>query len=163
MAKTKAQKADALAELSSVAKQSESVVFVNFNTLTVADETELRSSLRSNDVSYKVVKKTLLKRAFAEGAFEGEMPELEGMIAIAYGDDKIAPAREVYAFQENHKDQVSIVGGIFEGRYMSQDEMMSIATIPPTPVLYSQLLSMFNSPIQQFVVALNQIAEKKEA
>jgi ribosomal protein L10 len=46
---------------------------------------------------------------------------------------------------------------------MSQDEMMSIATIPPTPVLYSQLLSMFNSPIQQFVVALNQIAEKKEA
>jgi large subunit ribosomal protein L10 len=163
MAKTKEQKVIQLKELLDISKNSESLVFVNFDGLGVKDETELRKGLRGNDVSYKVVKKSLLEKALGESKFEGNLPELEGMIAIAWGDDKIAPAREVYTFQQDHKEKVNIVGGVFEGRFMNQEEMMSIATIPTTPVLYSQLLSMFNSGIQGFVVALDQIAEKKES
>jgi len=163
MAKTREQKSAHLNELQDIAKNSQSVVFVSFDKLPVKDETSLRSTLTKNSVNYKVVKKTLLKKAFAESAIQGDMPELKGMVAVAYGNELIAPSREVYAFQKELAEKLQIVGGVFEGKYMTQAEMMSIATIPSTPVLYAQLLSMFNAPIQSFVSVLHQYAEKKEA
>jgi len=87
------------------------------------------------------------------------MPNLEGMVAIAYGDDLLSPAREVFNFHKTHKDNVSIVGGVYEGKFMSQEEMMAVATIPPIEVLYGQFVNVINSPIQGFVMALNAIAD----
>lgn len=163
MAKTKEQKSAHLNELIDIAKNSQSVVFVNFDKFLVKDETALRSTLTSKNIQYKVVKKTLLKKAFGESAIEGTLPELGGMIAVAYANDLIAPAREVYGFQKELGDNLQIVGGVFEGKYMTKDQMMSIATIPATPVLYAQLLAMFNAPIQSFASVLHQYAEKREA
>ncbi len=163
MAKTREQKSAHLNELQGVAKNSQSVVFVSFDKLPVKDETALRYTLTKNNVNYKVAKKSLLKKAFAESGVEGVMPEIKGMVAVAYGSDLIAPAREVYGFQKELAEKLQIVGGVFEGKFMTQAEMMSIATIPSTPVLYAQLLSMFNAPIQSFVSVLHQYAEKKQA
>ena len=159
MAKTKAQKGDQLTSLGQIAKTAKSVVFVQFDKLTVNDETELRRALRNESNSYGVVKKTLLRKAFTEAGIEGEMPNLEGMVAIAYGDDLLSPAREVFNFHKTHKDNVSIVGGVYEGKFMSREEMMAVATIPPIEVLYGQFVNVINSPIQGFVMALNAIAD----
>ncbi len=163
MAKTREQKKGVVSELETISKLDGSVVFVNFTKFLVKDETELRNKLRQNGVTYKVVKKSLLKKGFERSSVTGEIPELPGMMAIAYGADLIAPAREVYDFQKAHKDNVSIVGGVFEGKYMTKEEMMSIATIPSTQVLYGQFVNLINTPIQQFVTALSKIAEKKTA
>lgn len=163
MAKTKEQKKQFVKELSQVLKDSNSVVFVNFDKLTVGDETKLRRALRDSGNAYKVVKKTLLKKAFDGLQIAGELAELPGMIGIATGSDLIAPAREVYGFQTGHKEYVSIVGGVFDGRFMSKDEMMSIATIPPLQVLHGQFVNLINSPIQGLVIALNGIADKKNS
>lgn len=162
MAKTRDQKKEMVSFIENVSKDSQSIVFVNFTNLLVKDETELRSKLRSNGIDYKVVKKTLLKKGFGS-SFEGQMPDLPGMMAIAYGDDLIAPAREVYEFQKTHKDNIAIVGGVFEGKYMNKEEMMSIATIPSTQVMYGQFVNLINTPIQQFVTVLSKIAETKTA
>jgi large subunit ribosomal protein L10 len=163
MAKTRDQKKEMVSILENISKESKSVVFVNFTKLLVKDETALRNKLRENGLSYKVVKKTLLKKGFGNSSVSGEMPDLPGMMAIAYGDDLIAPAREVYDFQKTRKDNVAIVGGVFEGKYMTKEEMMSIATIPSTQVLYGQFVNLINTPIQQFVTALSKIAEQKTA
>jgi len=160
---TRKQKEEILAKATDALKGAQSTVFVNFHGLSVGDTTELRNSLREQNVGYMVAKKTLVKRALESTKVEGDQPELEGELAIAYGEDLIVPAREVYAFQNKHKDSISIIGGIFEGRYMSKDEMLDIATIPPMPVLYGQFLNLINSPIQRFAVVLDQIAKKQEA
>jgi len=159
MAKTRDQKKEIVSILGDISKDSKSVVFVNFTNLKVKDETALRNQLRQNDIDYKVVKKTLLKKGFGGSSFLGDMPDLPGMLAVAYGDDLIAPAREVYDFQKSHKDNIAIVGGVFDGKYMTKEEMMSIATIPSTQVLYGQFVNLINTPIQQFVTALSKIAD----
>jgi large subunit ribosomal protein L10 len=163
MAITKAKKQTLLEELHTIMKQAGSVVFVHVKGLGVNTVAHLRRGLQSNDASYKVVKKTLLKKALAESGFSGTMPALDNEIAIAYSSDLIAPAREVYEFQKANKDKVSIVGGIFEGKFMDQAEMLSIATIPPTQVLRGMFVNVINSPIQGLVIALSKIAEKKES
>lgn len=158
MAKTRDQKKEMVSVIENISKENKSIVFVNFTNLLVKDETALRSKLRESGVGYKVVKKTLLKKGFGS-SIDGQMPELPGMMAIAYGEDLIAPAREVYDFQKSHKDNIAIVGGVFDGKYMTKEEMMSIATIPPTQVLYGQFVNLINTPIQQFVTALSKIAD----
>ncbi len=158
---TKGKKAEMITELEGLLKGTQSMVFVNFHKLSVADTTNLRRGLRGNGVGYKVAKKTLVKRVLDSIAPTGTMPSLDGELAIAYANDLLAPAREVYNFQKEHKDSVQIIGGVFEGKYMSKEEMLSIATIPGMQTLRAQFVNLINSPIQRFAVVLNAIAEKK--
>ena len=160
MAITKAKKQDILAKLEDVRDSSESIVFVHYNGMTVTDTTAMRKELRENGVGYFVAKKTLMKRAF-EGTYSGEMPALDGEIAIAYSTDAIAPAQNIKEFAGKFKENISIVGGVFQGVYKSQQEMTEIASIPPLQTLRGMFVNVINSPIQGFAVALNAIAEKK--
>jgi large subunit ribosomal protein L10 len=135
---------------------------VKFDKLKVADANAFRRSLQKENIGYFVSKKTLLKRALGKEKITGELPALEGQVAIAYGSDLLAPAREVLSFQKTHKENLSIVGGVFEGKYMNASEMMSIATIPPLQTLRAMFVNLINSPIQRFAVALDQIALAKK-
>jgi large subunit ribosomal protein L10 len=162
MAITKEKKQTILARLDEVRNDSESIVFVKFNGLPVKESTAMRADLRAEGVGYFVAKKTLMKRAF-DGAFQGEMPVLEGEIAVAYSADAITPAQKINEYTTKYKDNLAIAGGIFQGVYKDAAEMTEIATIPALPVLRGMFVNVINSPIQGLVLGLNAIAEKKQA
>jgi len=156
----KSKKEEMVKDIEKAVKGSESVVFVNFHGINAGDETILRRDLRNQNVAYKVSRKTLLKRALS-GKAEGELPELSGEVAIAYGADQIAPAREIYNFQKAHKGILNILGGIFEGKFVGGEKMTEIAMIPSREVLYAQFVNLINSPIQRFAIVLDAIAKSK--
>lgn len=161
MAITKAKKEEIVKNLKKSLADVESVVFVNFHGLPIGDTTALRRKLTQEGVGYTVAKKTLMRRVLGDMKVNGTMPELDGEVAAAYGDDKIIPAREIYEFQKTHKEQISILGGIFEGSYKNRDEMTIIASIPSMQVLRGMFVNVINSPIQGLAVVLNAIAEKR--
>lgn len=160
MAITKAKKQDILAKLTEVKDTADSIVFVHYKALKVSDTTAMRKELREKGVGLFVAKKTLMGRAF-DGAFTGTMPTLDGEIAVAYSTDPMAPAQEMKEFSTKFKDKISIVGGVFQGVYKSQSEMVEIASIPSLHVLRGMFVNVINSPIQGLVVSLNAIADKK--
>ena len=161
MAITKEKKQEITATFSDIVTGASSIAFVQFDKLTVANNIALRRALRANGVGYKVGKKTLLKRVLGEKGFTGELPELPGEIAIAYSEDALAPIREIYEFQKTNKGIVTLVGGVFEGSYKNKEEIMVIATIPPLQTLRGMFVNIINSPIQRFVIALDQISKKE--
>ena len=163
MAISKDKKKEVYEKTQGILKDSNSVVFVNFKGLNVSDTTQLRNDLRNDGSSYSVIKKTIVKKALDETSIEGETPELEGELALAYSEDLIAPARGIYEFQKKHKEKIAILGGIFEGSFMNREKMLSIAQIPAPQILKGQFVNLINSPIQSFVTALSKIAEKREA
>ncbi len=160
MAITKQKKETILSKLEGVKGEAQSIVFVKFNGMTVADTTAMREGLREKGVGYFVAKKTLMKRTFGE-AFEGEMPRLDGEIAIAYATDAIAPAQNIKEFSGKYKDKLAIVGGVFEGVFKNQAEMTEIASIPSLHVLRGMFAQLVNSPRQRFAVVLSKVAETK--
>ncbi|HZS43130.1 MAG TPA: 50S ribosomal protein L10 [Candidatus Paceibacterota bacterium] len=160
---SKNKKQEILKKVTDAVKTAKSVVFVNFHGLGVADSTAVRRELRSKGVNYMVAKKTLTKKALEGEKFEGEMPLLEGELGLAFGDDLLSPAREIYEFQKKFDQKLSILGGIFEGKYKGKEEMLSIASIPPLQTLYAQFVNIINSPIAGLVVSLNAIADKKQS
>ena len=163
MAITKQKKVELIGSMSERLATAKSIVFVNFKALSAADTKILRRKLSADNVGYFVTKKTLAKRVLADLKAKGDMPELPGELAIAYGEDLLSPARETYGFQIMPRDKgsISIVGGIFDGEYKTKEEMMAIATIPPLQVLRGMFVNLINSPIQRFAIAMGQIAESK--
>jgi len=156
----KSRKEEMIKEIEGALQKSKSLVFVNFHGMNVADETVLRRELRDKGVGYRVSRKTLLKRAL-QGKAEGEIPELNGEVAIAYSPDEIASPREVYNFQKTHKGILNIIGGIFEGKFVDGARMIELATIPSKEVLLSKLAFLFKSPMQRVAIAINEVAKKK--
>jgi len=161
MAINKEKKVEILEKVSGAIDGSKSMVFVNFHGLSVSDTTELRKSLTEESIGYTVAKKTLINLALSDKKIDGEKPSFEGELAIAYGEDLVAPARGIYEFQKKHKDNIAILGGIFDGIYKTQEEMTEIASIPTLQTLRGMFVNIINSPIQGFTVALDQIASKK--
>jgi large subunit ribosomal protein L10 len=159
---TKAKKQEILTKLDGVKTDSESIVFVKFSGMTVANTTDMRAKLREEGVGFFVAKKTLMKRSFGDN-FEGTMPELEGEIAVAYSTDAITPAQKIKEFTQKYKDNLAIAGGVFQGVYKDAAEMTEIASIPPLPVLRGMFVNVINSPIQGLAIVLNAVAGKKSA
>ncbi|PIR38810.1 MAG: 50S ribosomal protein L10 [Candidatus Zambryskibacteria bacterium CG10_big_fil_rev_8_21_14_0_10_42_12] len=161
MAISREKKTEVLAQLKDAVGTSDSLVFVNFKGISGNDTTLMRQMLRSKEIGYTVAKKSLTRRALDEASIAGSMPDLPGEFGLVYGKDLIAPAREIYVFEKKYPESLKITGGVFEGKYMSRDEMLSIATIPDTPVLRGMFVNIVNSPIQRFVIALDQIAQSR--
>jgi len=161
MAISKAKKGEIVEKLKKVFKNAKSLVFVNFRGLKVANATEMRRALKDDSVSYAVTKKTLAKRALDGEKFEGVQPSLEGELAFAWGEDLVAPARGIYAFQKKFPESLKIMGGVFEGRFMTASEMLEIAQIPSLDVLRGKFVNILNSPVQRLVIGLNEISKIK--
>lgn len=161
MPRTKVQKKEIIGKVQTIIEGAKSLVFVNIHGLKISEATPMRKQLTKDGVGFFVAKKTLISIALDSKKYDGTMPELAGEIGMAYGTDLIAPARGVYEFQKKFKDSVAIVGGVFESKYMSKDEMLAIATIPPLNTLYGMFVNVINSPIQGLVIALDQIGKKK--
>ena len=163
MARTKAQKKEIIVKLESLMKGAKSLVFVNVHGLKVGDTTTMRRKMKAEGVGFFVAKKSLTGIALDAQKYTGTAPALIGEFGLAYGIDLVAPARTVYEFQKKFKDQVAIVGGVFETKYMSKEEMVAIAAIPPLNTLRGMFVNVINSPIQGFVIALDAIGKKKTA
>ncbi len=161
MALTKDRKKELLEKAQDIFANSNSAVFVETKGLGANDSNVMRAEMTGEDVGYSVIKKTLTKLALEGTDVTGVQPEFPAELAIAYGEDLIAPARLVRSYEKQYKENISILGGIFEGRYMNKAEMTEIADIPATPVLRGMFVNVINSPIQGMVVALSKIAEKK--
>lgn len=159
MAITKQKKVEIIERVSGIVKDSSTLVFAKFKGLPVSEQTELRRALRGADVGYTVAKKTLVRRALDGAKFEGTIPELEGEVALAYGKDEIAPARELAVFVKKFPEHLAFAGGVFGGKYMSADEIKSIAAIPGMDTLRAMFAQVINSPRQRFAVVLNEVAK----
>jgi len=155
MAITKEKKHAIHSKVSEGLKGSESVVFVNFHGLGVAETTAMRHALREKGLSYYVAKKTILKRALDDLGVEGTRPPLEGEIAVAYGDDPVLPAQELYVFAKKYKENLQVVGGVLEGKYLSADEAIALAQLPSQHALRGMLVNVMYAPVSGFVRTLN--------
>jgi large subunit ribosomal protein L10 len=161
MAVSKAKKGEILSKIKKVVSDAKTIVLVNFHGMTMPDTASVRKDLKSKGANFLVAKKTLTRKVLTEGGFQGEIPELPGELGIVYGEDPIEGARGVYEFQKKLDKRIQIIGGVFEGKFMSQNDMLTIAQIPGLKTLQAQFVNIINSPIQGLVIGLKAIADKK--
>ncbi len=171
-----AQKKQVVAELAEKFKNSVSGVIIDYKGITVEQDTNLRRKFREAGVDYAVIKNTLMRFAVKEAGLDDLSAILEGTSALAICEnDPVAPAKVFKDFlKENEELELSFKGGFVDGKVLSVDEIKALADLPPKEVLIAKVLGGLNSPIaglanvlngniRGLAVALNAVAEKKQA
>ena len=147
-------------EIGNVIADAQAVVLVNYSGLNVAQDTELRKSLREANIKYKVYKNTMMNFAFEGTACDALRPHLEGTNAIAVSkEDATAPARVLANFAKKNP-QLELVAGIVEGGYYDTAGVQALAAVPTREELLGRLFGSMQGSIASFARVLNQIAEK---
>ncbi|MBO1264798.1 50S ribosomal protein L10 [Proteiniclasticum sp. SCR006] len=156
-------KAQKVNEIKEKMQKAKSLVLVNYQGINVEQDTELRSTLRKNNVEYKVYKNTMVTRAAQELGIEGMEQYLEGPVSMAFGyDDETTAAKLIADFAKASK-KLEIKGGYVDGKVYDADLMNQLAKIPSKEVLIAKFLGSIKSPLSNLVYMLNAVAESKEA
>jgi large subunit ribosomal protein L10 len=154
MAITKAKKQELVAKLSAELNQAGSAIVATFGKLTVAQDFELRKTVRSAGGRYRVVKNKLVERAAQGTQLEAALKDLAGVTSIAFtAGDPVALAK---ALQKYIKDnpEFSVKAGILQGRVLTVTEVSALATLPSRDELMSKLLFLINSPAQRLATVM---------
>lgn len=157
MAISRAKKQELVQELEQELKQVSSMVVATYSKLTVAQDFELRKTLRGAGAKYRVVKNTLAGRASKGTKVEGALKDLAGVTSIAYTEgDPVALAKALAKYAKDNPE-FTFKAGVVEGRVVSIKEIESLATMPSKEELYAKLLFMLNAPAQRLVTAMGAV------
>ena len=125
-------------EIKNHAKDSKSIVLVDYRGLTVAQVTELRKAFRDAGAVFKVYKNRLMKIAFEELGIKFDSNMLEGTTAVAFhSEDAIVPAKIAVDGEGKYKT-FSVKCAWFDGKQMDQAATRRFAAIPSKEVLVAQ-------------------------
>lgn len=153
--------------IKSLLSDSSIIIGTGFAGLDVSTQTELRRHLRQQGLQYKVIKNTLAKIAAQELNMPGVQELLQGPTALLLGrgDDPVGPAKVLSDYLRTSRIPLAVYGAVVGDQLLNPEEVQALASIPPLPILMSQLLGQLsgqmarlartlNSPAQQLSVAL---------
>ena len=157
MAVTRAKKAEQVEKLNADLKGVKSAIVGTFAKLTVAQDFELRKSVRTAGARYRVVKNTLAERAARGTEIESALKGLAGVTSIAYTEgDPVALAKALAKYAKDNPE-FSFKAGMVEGRALSVKEIEALATMPSKEEIYSKLLFLINAPAQRLATVVNAV------
>ena len=161
-AKVLSEKQAIVAALTERIRNASSGVFVDYKGINVAQDTELRTELRKNDVEYSVIKNTLTRFALDDCGLKEIDPILNGTTSLATSTgDPIAPFRIISDYSKKLNDVFNIKAAFMDGKVLSESEIAEISALPSKEALYSQVFGTLLAPITSLAVVLNQILEQK--
>lgn len=158
-----AQKEQLVNEVAEKVSKAKSIVLVNHCGLTVEQDTALRADMRKANVEYKVIKNSVLCRAFEKAGITGMESVFEGPTAVAFSYEDAVAGAKIVSDNGAKTKMLEIKGGVIENKPASVDEVKVLASIPPKPVLIGQLLGLLTNPMRSLAVAVSEVAKKQSA
>ncbi|MBR5616309.1 MAG: 50S ribosomal protein L10 [Clostridia bacterium] len=154
------QKKQIVADLAEAIKNSPAGVLVNYQGITVENDTKMRKELREAGIKYVVMKNTMTGRACEMNGLDDMKPYLNGMTALAIGgQDPIAPAKILKSYADKI-ESFKIVAGYLDGKVVDEKTVLALADIPSKEVLIAKLLGSIRSPLYGLAYALQAIVDK---
>lgn len=151
---TKQKKSEILDILKKQTSESSIILFVNFHGLNTVLTRELRKLMTGIEAKYLVAKKTLVKKVFSEEKISGNMPELNGEVAVVFGkDDVVLPPKSLAKFSKSHPE-LSVLGGIMDRIFLGKEDVLRLAKLPSMEILIAQFINVINAPRRQMVGVL---------
>jgi large subunit ribosomal protein L10 len=157
MAVSRAKKIEQVEKLGQELESISSMIVATYSKLTVAQDYELRKTLRSSGAKYRVVKNTLAQRAAKGTRVESILKDLSGVTSIAYtAGDPVALAKAISKYAKDNPE-FTFKAGVVEGRVISISEIQALATMPSKEEIYSKLLFLISAPAQRLVTVMNAV------
>ncbi|MCX7929922.1 MAG: 50S ribosomal protein L10 [Chlorobi bacterium] len=157
---TREQKAQVVAEVADAIAQSSALYFVDFTTMTVAEDWELRRLLKSNGARYHVVKNTLLLRALQQTeqpAFDERMLFGQTAVIFAPKSDPITPAKLLKEYAGKHDGKPRLKAAIVDGALYEGSQLSLIASLPTREEIIAAIMGSLTAPVSGIVGTINSV------
>ncbi|MGH9353307.1 MAG: 50S ribosomal protein L10 [Terriglobia bacterium] len=153
--KNKQEKQKDLEALREELLRAANVFLTGYEKLTVAQDFELRKTVRGAGANYKVIKNNIAEKA-AEGTQSANLLKaLKGMCSIAYtSGDPVALAKALTAYAKANP-AFTFRAGMVEGVVVDVGGIQALASLPSKEEIYAKLLYVINAPAQGLVTAMN--------
>lgn len=157
MALNLAGKQAIVADVNETASNAISLVVADARGVNVTDLTELREQARANNVSLRVVKNSLAKRAFEGTEFECLQEALVGPSIFGFSmEDPGAAARLFKAFaKQNQNFEVKVLS--ISGQMLGKEQLDVLATLPTLEQALGQLVGVMIAPVTKLVRTFNDV------
>jgi large subunit ribosomal protein L10 len=167
------EKTAAIAEIADKFRESGAAVLTEYRGLTVAQLSQLRTSIREH-ATYAVVKNTLTEIAAKEAGITAFDGHLQGPSAIAFvTGDPVEAAKGLRDFAKAHPLLV-IKAGVLDGKPLSPEEITKLADLESREVLLAKLAGamkgslskavyLFAAPLAQTARVVDALRQKVEA
>lgn len=149
-------------EIKGKIEAAKSIVLINYSGLTVAEDTEFRTAFRKANVEYKVLKNTLVRKAFNELGITSFDADLNGPTAIAFGTDETASSKVVVEGVKKY-NKMAVKSAYVDGAYVDAKGVEALSAIPSKEELYAKCAGALQSIIAGLAIAVKAVAEKAEA
>ena len=127
----------------------------DFTGMSVESLSALRKKCREQQVQFRVVKNTLLRRAFNAHGITALDPFLEGPTGLVFSPtSEMAPAKILADFARQH-EKPRIKAAVVNGQLFDDRAIATLATLPSYEVLLSQVLGTIIAPLTTFLAAID--------
>ena len=131
-------------------------IIVDYQGITVAEDTALRTEMRKDEVEYTVVKNTLTRIALDKLGMNELDHVLNGSTSLATSsNDPIAPFRIISDYSKKLGEKFNI-----KAAFMDEQEIAELSTLTSKNDLYSKLAGSLNAIMGGLAVALAEVIEK---
>ena len=156
------EKEAVVAEVQELTAKAQTLVMAEYRGVAVGSMTELRVKAREQDVTLRVFKNTLVRRAVAGTPFEVVSDQLVGPLIYAFSEDAVAAAKVLADFAKTNP-ALAVKLGVYDGKALDENGVKELASIPSKEVLLAQLLGLMQSPVSGLARVLAAVAQQKEA
>lgn len=153
---TKIAAVDALKEMFSEGKD---YIFADYRGMTVLQISRLRQTLREAGADFHVVKNTFAKIAFQQMEKPDVSDYLVGPTAVAISRSDATPVLKAI-LDFGKESPVQVKGAMVGADVYGPAQVEALSKLPSREVLISQLMSVMQAPLQNFVYALNGVPTK---
>jgi len=157
---SKETKQEVINQISERFKSNPSVFVLEYKGLTVKELENVRKELKQTNSELKIVKNTLLMKA-AEDTDASQLNDLfVGSTAVAFCENDSAAAAKVFVKSAKDYELFNIKGGLFEGKFVSLEEIETISKLPSRVELIAQFMGLLNSPMTNVLYSLQNMQTK---
>lgn len=160
---TKAEKTQYIEDLSQELEGAGVFYLADTSGLTVEAVNNLRRACFKSDISMKVVKNTLLKKAMEKTSDKGygELLEiLSGPTSIMFSEVGNAPAKIIDGFRKKHDKPVLKGAWIEESIYVGDENLKALVEIKSKDELIGDIVALLQSPAKNVVSGLKSSGSK---
>lgn len=132
-----------------------SVFLTGYEKLTVAQDFQLRKTIRGAGASYRVIKNRIAEKAAVGMPLAELLKDLKGMCSLAFtSGDPVQLAKALTAYAKENPS-FTFKAGLVEGRVVDVAGIQALATLPSKEEIYARLLYLINAPAQRLATAIN--------
>ena len=158
------EKEELVGTISTIFKENQVAVLVDFKGMTVESVTDLRRKLYGAKTHMRVIKNRMAKIAAKGTPFEPLASEMTNTRALVYSKDPVAPSKVMSKYAEDN-DKFKVISGVLvsstgKGEILDAKKIKALGNLPPREELLGKLLFLMKAPQTNLVRTLNEVPGK---